>query len=152
MPHHSDTTSGKVEFKKPDMDIKVETKAISNLVNEFIDDNIQLSTSNQSIDQTAKVYCDNNLFEKKVFKAVSDAKAAIRYFKQNYSIYGNNYGIDTLKIYFGGCDCNVIMRRLKRQLQAIKCWLGFYSDSEFGFEGEFGKIYEPWTASFFGLC
>lgn len=64
LPHHSDTTSGLVEFKKPDMDVKVETKAISNLVNEFVDNNIQLSTSNQSIDQTAKVFCDNNLFNK----------------------------------------------------------------------------------------
>ena len=49
MPHHSDTTGGKVE---------------SNIVNEFVDDNIQISTSNQSIDQTANVICDNNLFQK----------------------------------------------------------------------------------------
>ena len=64
MPHHSDTTSGLVEFKKPDMDVKVETKAISNLVSEFVDDNIQISSSNQTIDQTAKVFCDNNLYDK----------------------------------------------------------------------------------------
>lgn len=64
LPHHSDTTSGLVEFKKPDMDVTVETKAISNLVNEFVDDNIQLATSSQSIDQTAKIMCDNDLFNK----------------------------------------------------------------------------------------
>ena len=64
MPHHSDTTTGKVQFIRPDMNVNVETKAISNLVNDFVGDNVQISTANQTIDQMATVSCDNNLFDK----------------------------------------------------------------------------------------
>ena len=44
-----------------------------------------------------------------VFKAVSDARAAIRYFKQDYSIYGNTYNIDTSKIYFTGNSAGAVI-------------------------------------------
>ena len=116
MPHHSDTTSGKVEFKKPDMDVKVETKAISNLVNEFIDDNIQLSTSNQSIDQTAKVYCDNNIFEKIercdgdnecINEVTKDSKQWIEERKKRDKLYWK-YGKRKIKSY--GCCPNVLQK------------------------------------------
>jgi para-nitrobenzyl esterase len=37
-----------------------------------------------------------------VMRAVHDARAAVRFFRKNYSEGGNTYGIDTNNIYFGG--------------------------------------------------
>ena len=44
-----------------------------------------------------------------VFKAISDARAAIRYFKQDYSIYNNTYNIDTSKVYFAGNSAGAVI-------------------------------------------
>ena len=90
------------------MDVKVETKAISNLVNEFVDNNIQLNTSSQSIDQTAKIMCDNDLFNKIkqcdgdscIKKTREDAEEWIRERKKKRQVFWK-YGKYKIKSY--GC-------------------------------------------------
>ncbi|HTF02847.1 MAG TPA: T9SS type A sorting domain-containing protein [Bacteroidia bacterium] len=44
-----------------------------------------------------------------VMRAVHDAKAAVRYFKMNYAIGGNTYGIDTSNIFFMGVSAGGFM-------------------------------------------
>jgi dienelactone hydrolase len=44
-----------------------------------------------------------------VIRAVHDAKAAVRYFKMNYTIGGNTYGIDTSNIFFMGVSAGGFM-------------------------------------------
>ncbi len=59
----------------------------------------------------------NNLFTgpdsvdatESVIRAVHDARAAIRFFKKNYTENGNTYGIDTSNIFFGGVSAGGVM-------------------------------------------
>lgn len=44
-----------------------------------------------------------------VIRAVHDAKAAVRFFKQDYSVGGNTYGIDTSNIFFMGVSAGGFM-------------------------------------------
>lgn len=44
-----------------------------------------------------------------VMRAVHDAKASVRFFKEDYSINGNSYGIDTSLIFFGGVSAGGFM-------------------------------------------
>lgn len=44
-----------------------------------------------------------------VMRAVHDAKAAVRFFKENYSVGGNTYGIDTFNIFFAGVSAGGFM-------------------------------------------
>lgn len=47
---------------------------------------------------------DSNDAGAAVMRAVHDARAAVRYFRKNYSVGGNTYKIDTSNIYFGGAS------------------------------------------------
>ncbi len=47
---------------------------------------------------------DSNSAGAAVMRAVHDARAAVRYFRKNFSEGGNTYGIDTNNIYFGGAS------------------------------------------------
>lgn len=44
-----------------------------------------------------------------VIRAVHDAKAAVRFFKEDYSVNGNTYGIDTGNIFFAGVSAGGFM-------------------------------------------
>lgn len=44
-----------------------------------------------------------------VIRAVQDAKAAVRFFKEDYSVAGNTYGIDTNNIFFMGVSAGGFM-------------------------------------------
>jgi para-nitrobenzyl esterase len=44
-----------------------------------------------------------------VIRAVHDAKASVRFFKENYSVGGNTYGIDTSNIFFMGVSAGGFM-------------------------------------------
>ena len=45
---------------------------------------------------------DSNDAGAAVMRAVQDARAAVRFFRKNFTENGNTYGIDTANIYFGG--------------------------------------------------
>ncbi|MES2592912.1 MAG: T9SS type A sorting domain-containing protein [Bacteroidota bacterium] len=47
---------------------------------------------------------DSNDAGAAVMRAVQDGRAAVRFFRKNFSENGNTYGIDTSKIYFGGAS------------------------------------------------
>jgi len=47
---------------------------------------------------------DSNSAGAAVMRAVHDARAAVRYFRKNFTEGGNTYGIDTNNIYFGGAS------------------------------------------------
>jgi para-nitrobenzyl esterase len=44
-----------------------------------------------------------------VIRAVQDAKAAVRFFKENYAVGGNTYGVDTSNIFFMGVSAGGFM-------------------------------------------
>ena len=44
-----------------------------------------------------------------VYRATHDARAAVRYFRKNFTENGNTYGIDTSQIYFGGTSAGAFM-------------------------------------------
>lgn len=52
---------------------------------------------------------DSNDAGAAVMRAVHDAKAAVRYFRKNYTEGGNTYKIDTNQIYFGGASAGGII-------------------------------------------
>ncbi|MCE9538437.1 MAG: T9SS type A sorting domain-containing protein [Bacteroidetes bacterium] len=47
---------------------------------------------------------DSNTAGAAVMRAVHDARAAVRFFRKNFTEGGNTYGIDTNNIYFGGAS------------------------------------------------
>lgn len=52
---------------------------------------------------------DSNDAGAAVMRAVHDARAAVRFFRKNFSEDGNTYGIDTNKIFFGGASAGGFM-------------------------------------------
>ena len=52
---------------------------------------------------------DSNDAGAAVMRAVHDAKAAVRYFRKNYTEGGNTYRIDTNQIYFAGASAGAII-------------------------------------------
>lgn len=58
---------------------------------------------------TVSSLADSNAMIQTVFNAISDMKAAIRYFRKDVSINNNTFGIDTSQIFIGGYSAGAIL-------------------------------------------
>ena len=85
---------------------------------------------------------DSNIMIQTVFNAISDMKAAIRFFRQDVSLNNNTYGIDSSQIFIGGYSAGAItainLAFLNYQ-EEIPNYLQSFVDAAGGIEGNSGN-------------
>ena len=82
---------------------------------------------------------DSNVMIQTVFNAISDMKAAIRYFRKDVSLNNNTYGIDTSQIFIAGYSAGAITAinlAFLNQEEEIPSYLQSFVDNAGGLEGD----------------
>lgn len=85
---------------------------------------------------------DSNVMIQTVFNAISDMKAAIRYFRKDVSLNNNTYGIDTSQIFIAGYSAGAITAinlAFLNQEEEIPSYLQSFVDNAGGLEGDSGN-------------
>lgn len=85
---------------------------------------------------------DSNVMIQTVFNAISDMKAAVRYFRQDVSLNNNTYGIDSSQIFIGGYSAGAVAAinlAFLNQEEEIPAYLQPFIDNAGGMDGDSGN-------------
>jgi para-nitrobenzyl esterase len=85
---------------------------------------------------------DSNTMIQTVFNAISDMKAAVRYFKQDVSINNNTYGIDSSQVFIGGYSAGAVAAinlAFLNHEDEVPAYLQPFVDAAGGLEGSSGN-------------
>lgn len=85
---------------------------------------------------------DSNVMIQTVFNAISDMKAAVRYFRQDVSLNNNTYGIDSSQIFIGGYSAGAVAAinlAFLNQEEEIPAYLQPFIDNAGGMDGNSGN-------------
>lgn len=86
---------------------------------------------------------DSNVMIQTVFNAISDLKAAIRYFRQDVSLNNNTYGIDSSQIFIGGYSAGAVAAinlAFLNHEEEIPDYLQPFIDNAGGIDGNSGNL------------
>lgn len=85
---------------------------------------------------------DSNIMIQTVFNAISDMKAAVRYFKQDVSVNNNTYGIDSSQVFIGGYSAGAVAAinlAFLNHEDEVPVYLQPFVDAAGGLEGNSGN-------------
>lgn len=85
---------------------------------------------------------DSNVMIQTVFNAISDMKAAVRYFRKDVSLNNNTYGVDTSQIFIAGYSAGAVTAvnlAFLNQQEEIPSYLQSFVDNAGGIEGDSGN-------------
>lgn len=85
---------------------------------------------------------DSNVMIQTVFNAISDMKAAVRYFRQDVTLNNNTYGIDSSQIFIGGYSAGAVAAinlAFLNQEEEIPAYLQPFIDNAGGMDGNSGN-------------